>query len=325
MTEIIFHPGEELDAGDLNNAIAESVLNASNGSVSSPGFTFAQAPSTGLIVDANTGNLSVVVAGLDVADFNTQGNLVIKGTLQAANFNSAGLGATGPTGPTGSANLTIGPTGQIGGQGPTGRTGNASVITGPTGPLGTGPTGPASIITGPTGPLGTGPTGSGATGPTGPIGSSGGNVMLQVFQISNANMQTLNTHPVLLIPSQGANVLTMPISIMYRVSIGTVGSTTETNTGLYTAAPGTYAPPTYGLIDIGGANGAFDNLINSGYSGNISAGSTDFAVGFGGFNYVSDDQANVNQDILLWSPHANMTGVTATAQICVAWVNWHLW
>ena len=122
-------------------------------------------------------------------------------------------GATGSTGATGPQGLT-GPTGPQGVAGPTGAQG----VAGPTGAQGiAGPTGPQGIpgATGAQGPAGVnGLNGTaGVAGATGPAGTPG-QLRVAVVTLTDAQLATLNTNPVTVVPAQGPGLLIVPSTLV---------------------------------------------------------------------------------------------------------------
>jgi hypothetical protein len=170
-----------------------------------------------------------------------------------------------------------------------------------------------------------GTSGAGGTGPTGAAGSGGGSSSVlgtpQYVRIviPQANINTMHTAPILAIPAPGAGNLISIIRATYHTAITVSGSTAETNTGLYTAPPGSYAPVTYGQLDVaadGGSAGTapFDSLIIQ--SGNITIfGSPVVAVAYGYFG--GGDGVYINQDVMVWSPSHNASGVTGTGIVLI--------
>jgi Chaperone of endosialidase len=180
MSDIIFAPGQELLASQLNAMFARKlgvdVANTTYAHINSPTFTGAPSAPTPVATDNST---RIATTAFVVQHGGTTGPTGPTGPQGAQ-----GTSITGPTGPPGPAN---GPPGPAGPQGPPGSTG-APGPTGPTGPAGAaGAQGPAGATgaagttgaqgpIGPTGPTGIqGPTGPGvgATGPTGPAGTTG--------------------------------------------------------------------------------------------------------------------------------------------------------
>ena len=184
-------------------------------------------------------------------------NLVLQDQGSGLSGVTGATGAQGPIGLTGAKGAT-GSTGAAGPQGLTGPTG-AQGIAGPTGPQGiAGPTGAQGIagLAGPQGPAGVnGLNGTaGAAGATGPAGTPG-QLRVAVVTLTDAQLATLNTNPVTVVPAQGPGLLIVPSTLVLtaystptyncsRCSVSQfIGQTPVGDFGFFNGFPGNPAIP----------------------------------------------------------------------------------